>query len=674
LLLTRRRGRRSRRKWVTVCRASPYPEGRYDPAAAAEYFQTRPVQVAARAAEFSATFGGFGAKLLADKQTGSLEANASSRASELTRILIELGPTFIKLGQAASIRADLLPMAYLKALTELQDSVPPVPTSVADEIIESELGQPVGEVFSEISPEPIASASLGQVYRARVREGPEVAVKVQRPGMEEVIALDLHLLRISAEPALQVLSLIASYTKQDLVGLIDAWGTGFVDELNYLEEAANAERFTEYMSQTPLKGAVCAPPVIKELTTKKVLTTEWILGGRLEESSEEDITSLCSVAMNTYLTMLLEMGVVHADPHPGNLLRMTDGKLCILDWGLVTRLDKENQVTMIEHVSNLVSREYSNLPQELVQLGFVPEGSEAKIAQSEVVDVLTRVYSQWTDGGGAASVDVAGYLAALQDLGRTYGDIFRVPPYFFYIARAFIVLEGIGLSNEPSYSIIGECMPYVAKRLLDDPSPRVANSLARFVYGKEKDRADRVVNVGQIKNLTSGFSSYTKAAGGLVQSASPGAEAGTLVEQLADLLVGDGKDRSLTTPLQDIVIEELTKVLGASARNAVASVGIFPRPETAASGDPRWSVVAPDDADLKTLKTAEKLSELAEPQVRQLIDYFRALDTQDQLHVAREVLAKMWEYRAGAALTGTRVAAKLVSQGLQRLSRDLSTR
>jgi len=439
-----------------------------------------------------------------------------------------------------------------------------------------------------------------------------------------------------------------------------------------LDEATNGEAFIEFMDQTPLKGAVCAPPVVTELSTNKVLTTEWILGTRLEASDGPDVTTLCSVAMNTYLTMLLEMGVIHADPHPGNLLRMTDGRLCILDWGLVSRLDREKQITMIEHVANLVSREYSNLPQELVQLGFVPEGSEQAIAQSEVVDVLATVYNEWTDGGGASKVNVGRFLDQLQGLGRKYGDIFRVPPYFFYIARAFLVLEGIGLSNDPNYSIVSECMPYISKRLLKDSSPRVAGSLQRFVYGKQKDAADRMVNVDQIESITSGFSSYMGATDGLTESRSTVAGAGKLVEELADLLLGEGAGENLPTPLQSIVIEELTKVLGASVRSAVAAIGLFPQPRSADAQDVRWSVLVPDEVDKKTLETAQRLSALAEPQVRAAVERLRALNTEDQVQVARDVVSKLWEYRAGAAVTGTRVASKLLSQGLRRLSRDLA--
>ena len=257
-------------------------------------------------------------------------------------LLTVLGPTFIKIGQSLSIRTDLLSPAYVRGLKSLQDQVPAFPTVEAREIIEGELGQSIDSVFSEFSPTPVAAASLGQVYRARLKsDGTEVAVKVQRPNIMDQIALDMHLLREIAPVARRSFNL-----NSDTVGTVDAWGAGFVDELDYISEAENAEYFTESIASTPLSGVVFAPPVVEEFTTGKVLTTEWVLGERLDKSSNEDVTILCSIAMNSYLTMMLETGVLHCDPHPGNLLRTPDGKLCILDWGMVTRLDPNLQATL----------------------------------------------------------------------------------------------------------------------------------------------------------------------------------------------------------------------------------------------------------------------------------------------------------------------------------------
>lgn len=651
----------------------PYPQGVYNVDTAAEYFQARPLSVLLRATELVAAFTGFASGLFLDKQTGRLESNADARADELCKLLIRLGPTFIKIGQAASIRADLVPPEYLKALTELQDAVPPFPTEMADAILETELGRPVGELFEDISEKPIASASLGQVYKATLRDGPQVAVKVQRPGMEDVVGLDLYLLRIGAPTVKKVLSLI-SPVNQDLAGLIDAWGEGFVGELDYTAEAANAEAFTAAVANTALSGAVTAPAVVTDCTTKKVLTTEWVDGKRLAESPVSAITTLCSVAMNSYLTMLLEFGVLHADPHPGNLLVTPAGQLCILDWGLVTKMDQELQIRMIEHVANLVSREYQDLGSELIDLGFVPEGKEDDFRGSEVQAVLASAYDQYTDGGGAAKFNIGAYFDQLQVLGMKYGSIFRVPPYFFYIARAFLVLEGIGLSNDPEYSILGECLPYVSQRLLKDKSPRAERALTTFLYGKEKDLPNRIINIKQFERLSSGLSDYTSAADGFKPATLP---AGKVVDQMVQLLLGeaDGENSNMASPtqLQAIVIDELAKVLGASVRKAVAALNLFPSADESNGGDTRWSAVSPDRDDLRTLETAERIRALAQPRAQALIDSFQALEPPEQRRVANEVVTKLWAYRENIALTGGRIAIRTISQGVTRLTKGLTS-
>jgi len=199
----------------------------------------------------------------------------------------------------------------VRGLSTLQDQVPPFDTATAAAILEQEWGRPISDVLEgQLSAKPIAAASLGQVYKAKLRStGQEVAIKVQRPDIEESIALDMHLLREFAPIAKRVFSL-----NTDTVGTVDAWGTGFVDELDYLQEAANAKVFTEAIATTPLKDVVFAPDVVDEVSTGRVLVTDWIDGERLDYSSSEDVTVLCSIAMNTYLTMLLELGLLHADP------------------------------------------------------------------------------------------------------------------------------------------------------------------------------------------------------------------------------------------------------------------------------------------------------------------------------------------------------------------------
>ena len=197
--------------------------------------------------------------------------------------------------------------------------------------------------------------------------------------------------------------------------------------------------------------------------------------------------------------------------HPGNLLRTTDGRLCILDWGLVSEIRPDIQLCLIEHVAHLTSRDYAKVPADLVALGFVPEGKEAAIQETDAVEVLTSVYTQFAGGGGAAKIDVALVINELTGLSERYGNLFQLPPYFAYIARAFGVLEGIGLQNTPDYAIVAECLPYVSQRLLTDPSPRVGGALDSFVFGEERfNRNDRVLDADRIELIFSGLNSYTQ--------------------------------------------------------------------------------------------------------------------------------------------------------------------
>ncbi|KAL7522081.1 hypothetical protein ACHAWX_006766 [Stephanocyclus meneghinianus] len=418
--------------------STPYPMNKYDPVSARRYFDSRLVEVLFRGLQVTLLSGAFLSGLAFDWARGQLEDNADRRAEELSVLLTRLGPSFIKIGQSLSIRTDLLSPAYVRGLKTLQDQVPPFSTDEAREIIENELGSPINSIFGNFPNEPIAAASLGQVYRATVRQDDgsttEVAVKVQRPNIMKQIALDMHLIREVAPFLKRTFNL-----NTDIVGVVDTWGRGFVDELDYIQEAVNAKSFMEGIAATPLAGVVFSPPVLDELTTRKVLTTEWVVGERLDNSAKGDVTILCSIAMNTYLTMMLETGVLHCDPHPGNLLRTTDGRLCILDWGMVTRLEPDLQLTLIEHMAHLTSADYEEIPKDLLLLGFIPEDKSDLIKDSGVVDTLAEIYGAWTKGGGAAAVNVNKVIADLQDLTAEKGNLFQIPPYFAYIAKSFSV-------------------------------------------------------------------------------------------------------------------------------------------------------------------------------------------------------------------------------------------
>jgi len=648
--------------------SSPYPLGRYDASSARIYFSSRLGEMVARATEITARSGEFGLALLKDAISGDLEKNADIRAQELSVLLTKLGPSFIKIGQSLSIRTDLLSPAYVRGLKSLQDQVPAFPTDEARDIIEEELGLPVDSIFSEFSTEPVAAASLGQVYKAKLRSSDkEVAVKVQRPGIMNEIAVDMHILRVVAPWLKRIFKLNTNF-----VGIIDTWASGFVDELDYISEAENAEYFTNSIQTTPLSDVVFAPPIVEECTTGKVLTTEWVEGVRLDKSSNEDVTILCSIAMNTYLTMMLETGVLHCDPHPGNLLRTPDGRLCILDWGMVTKLEPDLQVTLIEHMAHLTSADYAEIPRDLLLLGFIPKSKADLIEDSGIVEVLAEIYGAWTVGGGAASVNVNQVIANLQDLTAKKGNLFQIPPYFAYIAKSFSVLEGIGLSNDSKYSIINECLPYISKRLLTDESQRTGGALSTFIFGPSKNDIDsRIVDYDRVEQLVTGFGDYTTSASGaqLGHDQSRIELIDEFTDQALNLLVTENE-----TPLQTIFIEQVAKVVSSSSRllwtnireesgrlsNGRTVLGTLVDPLGLFRTSP---VVRMNELDERTMDTTNNLISLLGEQVQRnensALD-LSTLSSSETTEILAILVRKVWSRRSGFLKTGNRLTTKIL--------------
>jgi len=649
--------------------SEPYPQRAYDPSAARAFYLRRPLEVGARAAAIALRSLGFLLTLLADSVNGKLGAKADLRATSLVELLTSLGPTFIKAGQSASIRTDLLPEAYIRALTKLQDQVPPFSRAEAEQIVAQELGSTAASLFRGGLPqEAVAAASLGQVYKATTIDGTSVAVKVQRPQMLRTIALDMFLIRDVAAP------LAAAFgVPGDLQGTADEWGRGFVAELDYEREAANANRFIADVGGSPLEGKVFAPTVVSSLSKTRVLTTEWVEGERLDRASvAEDVPRLCSIAMIAYLQMMLDSGVLHCDPHPGNLLRTADGRLCILDWGLVTSIAPDLQLTLIEHVAHLTAADYAKVPNDLVRLGFVPGGGEEVVMQNGVVDFLTYTYSTWTSGGGASKLDVPALFARVRELAADSADgLFQVPPYFAYIAKSFSVLEGIGLSSDPNYSIVAETLPYISQRIITDPSPRTAGALQTFVFGDTKELESRVLNAARVQTLLDGAKRYKDA---LSPSQQSEAELEAAAEALLDVLLA-----ATPTPLQELIVEQLALLIGAGSRDVWATLRSAsgslgqplggadkPRSRLGAIVDPLGlfrdsALVRKDERDEAALEAARTLAEVA----RELLPDTSSVDPQQ---LAATLSRKLWARRDGLGALSRSLVAKLLEQTSLRLS------
>ncbi|MCX7592258.1 MAG: AarF/ABC1/UbiB kinase family protein, partial [Fischerella sp.] len=343
---------------------------RYDPDAIARYYRYRPWLAWARALKIIWCFSVFIFSLKWDEWQNQVEQNKLKRAAELRQLLTRLGPTFIKVGQALSTRPDLVRKDFLDELVKLQDQLPPFDNAIAHRIIETELGRPVNEIYSELSPTPVAAASLGQVYRGRLLSGEEVAVKVQRPNLRPVITLDLYLMRWAASWLSPWLPLNLSH---DLSLIVDEFGTKLFEEIDYLNEGRNAEKFATNFRNDP---RVKVPAIYWRYTSSRVLTLEWLNGFKLTDTKRIkeaglDPEAIIEIGVTCGLQQLLEHGFFHADPHPGNLFAMPDGRMGYIDFGMMDQLDETTKETLADALVHLVNKDYHDLAQDFVKLGFL---------------------------------------------------------------------------------------------------------------------------------------------------------------------------------------------------------------------------------------------------------------------------------------------------------------
>lgn len=495
------------------------------------------LQIAAAALKFLSVLST--SKLNAAIYLSSIDENIAP-ASALQPLLTNLGPSFIKLAQVLSMRPDLVGEVYASALSQLQDNVASFNNARAMEIIQQELGvSDISSLFSYITPTPIASASLGQVYKATLASnGQQVAVKVQRPGVKDTIALDVYLLRIFIGFGQKVAGL-----SRDLRGLADEVGRALYGECDFKLEGRNAGSFTRAHRYMPF---VTVPAVFKELTTEKVLVSQWIDGigpSALLSSQKTDpiarrqILNMVRMGIQCSLAQLLSTGVMHGDPHSGNLLLTRDGKLCYLDFGLIVGISDAHRQAMMSALIHTGLGEWRRLVDDLASLDLLkPETDKAELAadlEREFLAVLRENQQSKTGdssrgdhvGGGrevekgmntptptptpattdyhsnnsdsnsdndeaSAGLESQLPLLTLSTAGLSFGTLTRVlfrvayrykfllPTYFPLMVRSIASLEGVALSVDPNFKIISAGMPIVLTQLLGDRRP-AAQALLR---------------------------------------------------------------------------------------------------------------------------------------------------------------------------------------------------
>ena len=397
-------------------------------------------------------------------------------------VITDLGPCFIKLGQALSTRPDLVRQDWLTELTNLQDNLPPFEHKIALKIIEDELGLPANELFDDFPDEPIASASLGIVYKARKKNNNFCAVKVQRPNLYFLIRRDIVILKILATTFGSFLPLNIGV---GIGEIIDEFGKALFDEIDYEQEGKNALKFADLFKSNP---NVFIPKLEKDFSSKRVITTSWIDGVKLRdreilEQNNLIPSSYIRTCVISGLQQLFEYGYFHADPHPGNMFALKggtldNGHLAYVDFGMMDTITNSDRLTLIKAIVHLINQEYLLMAKDFQKLGFLTKEQDLE----QLVEPLKEVL------GGAFGAEVGNFnLKNVTDKFSKlmYSYPFRVPSRFALIIRAVVSQEGLALRLDPEFKILKIAYPYIAKKLLTDNSDEIVNILLEVVFDNE---------------------------------------------------------------------------------------------------------------------------------------------------------------------------------------------
>ena len=415
----------------------------------------------------------------------------------LARGLVELGPTFIKVGQALSTRPDLLPLPYVKELARLQDRVPAFDTSIALATIERELGQPIAELFAEFDTEPISAASIGQVYGAVTFAGHRVVVKVQRPNLPFILSIDLAILRQIArgvvalvtlqkrlrqagwgrqgqKPARDSLAWRGALFAKDMpyVAIVDQFGRSLFDQTDFVGEGHNADRFRANFAGFE---NVRSPIVYWDYTTRYVITLERIEGVKFNdvagiEKMGVDFHDIVHLGVRAFIKQLLEDGFFHADTHPGNILVTENAEVVYIDWGMTDTLARDEQLKLVDIFLHMMRAQYDLVAEDLVEIEMFPPD----VDRAMLVPVLADVYE--------SQLGKHGQIMGMNEILDRIGDVlyrypFRLPERFSFLMRSVGTMEGVVLETWPTFRFLDVGMPYAAKLLLTVADPRIRSRL-----------------------------------------------------------------------------------------------------------------------------------------------------------------------------------------------------
>ncbi len=394
-----------------------------------------------------------------------------NRPKRLRMAFEELGPTYIKLGQILSTRPDLIPMDYIQELSKLQDDVPAFPFKKVCKVVESEFGRPPEELFDSLEEKPLASASIGQVHRAILKDGETVAVKFQRPGIRKIIEIDLEImlhLATLAEHHIEELAL------QRPVKIVDEFARMLEKEIDYKIEATSMERCARQFLDDP---DVYIPKVYREVTTSRVLTAEFVEGIKISDidrlkSAGLDRKVIIARGADLVLKQVFEYGFFHADPHPGNIFALPNNVICLIDFGMVGVVDRQTRDDFVDLLDSIVHQNEIQASEVLLKLTYWDEEPDRRLLEREVADFMGRhLYKPLKE------IELG---KLLQQMLEVAGDFqLRIPPDLFLMMKALSTVEGVGRMLDPDFDMIARATPFIAKVKLARYKPE---RIARDVF------------------------------------------------------------------------------------------------------------------------------------------------------------------------------------------------
>jgi len=387
-----------------------------------------------------------------------------TRAVRVRMAFEELGPTFIKLAQVLSARPDLIPPDLVAELARLQDKVPATGFAALKEIFRTELQKSPEEIFDHIEQAPLASASIAQVHRAVLKDGEEVAVKIQRPGIRSVIEVDLE---IMLHLATLMERHIEEFSFHRPVKIVEEFARTIEKELDFVLEAENMERFA---AQFLMDEHIYVPKTFREFSSSRVLTMEFIQGVKVSELDKLDAAGLdrkiiVDRGAELLLRQIFENGFFHADPHPGNIFVLPGNVICMLDYGMVGSIVLQTRERFVDLISAVVRRDSSRAVQVLLRLTEWEEEPDLRLFEREVDDFMGRhLYRP------LKNIQIGALLQELLQIAARYQ--LRIPSDTFMMMKALAIIEGVARMLDPDFEMVAKAAPFVEKVRLERFSPK----------------------------------------------------------------------------------------------------------------------------------------------------------------------------------------------------------